>query len=140
MKNSGKRVALVLSVVALGLVGCGGDKVDKESPKTITVKGTMTLTDSDVESVAGRCYGTGGYDDMRSGTQVTVRDSDGKSIGLGSLDEGEPDERFPTVTCHFGFTVTDVPAGIGIYSVEVSHRGEISFKETDASDISLSLG
>lgn len=136
-------VALTLLPCSLILSACGGGDDDPSSgdgADTITVKGQMTLNDSDNEGSGGECYGTGGYDDMRGGAQVVIRDGEGKSVGLGQLDPGNADVQYPTVSCHFAFSVADVPAGLGIYSVEVANRGAISFKEADAGSVELALG
>ena len=47
----------------------------------------------------------------------------GKTLAVGSLDPGVAQSG----ACTFTFTVEDVKAGVGPYSVEVSHRGKIAF-------------
>lgn len=114
----------------------GGDAADE--PDMFTVTGEVTLISAEVDWLAGgECYGTSGYDDMIGGAQVLVRDADGKSVAVGELAGGVKEDR---VTCRFPFTVDDVPSGSVVYSVEVAHRGEVSFTEADADDVSLSLG
>lgn len=97
----------------------------------------MTLIDAGVENYGGDCVGTGGYDDIRGGAQVVVRGPSGDKIALGHLDAGEPRS---SVECVFPFTVEDIPIINGIYSVEVSHRGEVSFTQDDAQSLDLTLG
>ena len=65
-----------------------------------------------------------------------VRDGKGVKVGLGHLGTGKADG---PVTCVFPFKVEDVPTGGGIYSVEVTHRGEISFRAADAQNVAISL-
>jgi hypothetical protein len=103
---------------------------------TFDVRGTITLIDSGNENYAGACYGGGGYDDMSGGAQVVIRDSTSKTIAAGQLAEGV---KVDVVTCEFDFAIDDVPSGNAPYSVEVSHRGEIVFKEEQALTLSLSL-
>ena len=143
MKITGKTFATLGLVLAFA-TGCGGEADTAEepstapsTPETLTVVGDLTLYDYDIETYGGECYGVDGYDDLEGGAQVVVRDAEGKSVGLGSLDPGVKVRRGE---CRFDFEVTDVPPGLGIYSVEVSHRGEIQFKESEAEQISLSLG
>ncbi len=47
----------------------------------------------------------------------------------------------PRWTCNFTFEVTDVPiAEVDLYAVEIASRGKITFKESDAHDVALTLG
>ena len=85
---------------------------------------------------AGACAGSDGFADITGGAEVVVRDGKGVNVGLGKLGTGKADG---PVTCVFPFTVKDVPTGGGIYSVEVTRRGEISFKAADAENVALSL-
>lgn len=142
-------VALATLPLLASLAACSG--ADDEKPekgkaapaaKTMTVSGAITLaaenSDAGISSTyEGSCWGIGGYDDIKSGAQVTVRDNTGASVGLGEL---ESSEVWAGETCLLKFSVEDVPAGSGIYSVEVSHRGQISFKESEAADVQLTLG
>lgn len=138
-------VALVFAVVFLA--GGSDDGADEkagadsssstEEAETFTASGHMTLIDSGVETFQDECFGSGGYDDMAAGTQVVIRDADGKTVAVGELGPGTPES---SVTCVFTFNVRDVPAGSNIYSVEISHRGEISFSPDEAENLELSLG
>lgn len=135
-------VGLGVIVVVLLTRGSDGSSTAKDEsadePDTFTVEGTVTLTDSGVEHSGQECYGTGGYNDMVPGTQVVIRDADGTSVAVGDLGPGTVGDY--NVVCEFDFTVEDVPSGSSVYSVEVSHRGEISFKEAQAQDLALTLG
>jgi hypothetical protein len=51
------------------------------------------------------CEGTNGYEDVHEGTQVTVSESTGKTIGVGMLGIGRRDD----ISCTFEFSVPDVP-------------------------------
>jgi len=70
--------------------------------------------------------------------QVVIRDNGGTDLALGSLEDGYTENE--GWVCVFEFTDLDVPAGGGIYSVEVSHRGEISFMEEGPGDVAMTLG
>lgn len=95
------------------------------------------------------------YPDISAGAQVTIRDSSGAIVGLGSLEEGglllgwSPDgmmlystsDEFTKDYCVFSFTVEDVDLADKIYSVEVANRGEVNFSREDLIDgVGLSLG
>lgn len=123
------------------LAGCGSDGRSGGETKTFDVSGTMTLTTSSgVVGGEGVCLGSGGYDDLREGAPVVVYDASGKKVAIGELGPGVPDSEYPTVSCHFDFSVADVPTGDTVYSVEVASRGEVSFKPADAKSLELSIG
>lgn len=88
------------------------------------------------------CTGGGGFDDIRNGASVVVRDQTGVTIATGNIGPGKPDPAFPSVTCVFPFTVLDVPQ-VAFYEIEVSHRGGVSFShaelETDNWEVDLEL-
>jgi hypothetical protein len=108
----------------------------------------MTLTDwkgiavdADSPSTGDECWGDEGYDDLEEGAQVRVRDGDGKLLATADLRDGVFDAVIED--CTFRFTVLDVPDA-DFYSVEVSHRGEVSYsrKEIEGNDwtVALSVG
>ena len=137
----GGLIVIALLAAILGMLASGSDgsaSPSKPAGKTFTVSGELTLTDAGVHNVSGHCFGTNGYDDMQVGAQVVVRDADGKTVGVSQLDAGTLGG--VTVVCTFPFTVEGVPSGKGPYSVEVSHRGQIAFEESQAHGVSLTLG
>lgn len=110
-------------------------------PVTQTIEGTITLTDGSHGDPGSQCAGSGGYDDMRTGAQVRVSDQTGEVIAVGRLESGEAVEaRFVGTDCEFAFTVDDVP-DVDVYTIEVSHRGGISYDraEMERQDWSVSL-
>jgi hypothetical protein len=91
-------------------------------------------------SPGGDCYTGGGYDDIQSGAQVTVKDESGTVIALGALDPGHSDDVLSR-TCVFGFVAADVPGGKSFYTVEVAHRGELKYTPEEAArPLELTLG
>ena len=102
---------LVLVAVVVALTGCGGAG-DKSAPTTTTRFFDLTTG----------CTGTGGYDDVEAGLQVTVSDQTGTVIGNGALGSGQ------TIAegCQFRFRVNNVPLAT-FYRVAVGRRGELSY-------------
>lgn len=124
------------------MLAASGDEAP-ETPQTVTFGGTFTLEDDDGITVDGsRCFGDEGYDDISTGTQVTVYDRSGKVLAIGDLGPGLVKDGYWADTCVFSILVEKVPAGRGLYQIEVSHRGKIAFSEAKglAGDITLSLG
>lgn len=132
-------LAVLLLVI---LTSCG-------TSKTFEVHGILTLAGSGAEATgstndAGEpCAGKGGYDDIAGGAQVTIRSAEGKKIAIGALDAGtfiDSGDLYSNGPCVLEFHIRDIPATSTIYSIEVAHRGEVSFKEADAEDVKLALG
>jgi len=106
-------------------------------PATFNISGQLDLQGRDNWlKAAGNCFGIDGYDDIDSGAQVVIRDGDGTKVAIGALEDGYVQDG----DCIFLFFVTDVPEGGGVYSVEVSHRGEVAFSEDEAGVLHLTLG
>lgn len=142
-----RAIALTAALLApLALTGCGSD------PKLITLGGTLTINAEGVETAfvwgePGRydCHGTGGYDDVKAGTQVTVKDAAGKVVGVGQLGQGTATIGWmggeQTATqCTFPLKVNNVPAG-DFYEVQVGGRKPIAVTaaQVDAG-LKLTLG
>lgn len=129
-------VAAAVVAVAGGIAGL----VLAVMPGTFTATGTVTLMDSTSLSTyssyssprpisfsGDSCRGTGGYSDLGLGTGVTIRDPDGTIVGAGEITGSAALEPM----CELSFTVSDVPSGEGPYTVEVSHRGEVTVTEQE---------
>lgn len=63
----------------------------------------------------GKCAGHSQYADIKEGVQVSVLDSGGKVVALGELGPGQ----LMSGDCGWIFSISDVPAGGGFYSVKV---------------------
>ncbi|GAA1095678.1 hypothetical protein [Pseudonocardia alni] len=132
---SSSGIVLILATIVIAAIA------DLGAPSTRTVSGVMTVLSGSGSLYSGSSYGactlSGGYDDITAGTTVTARDSSGTIAGVGALGSGTGS----SYGCAFSFTVDDVPAS-DFYTVEVGHRGEVTF--TDAAvrdgDLRLSLG
>jgi len=113
-----------------------------------TLNGTFTLT-SDVSGPKSNCYGSpdSGYDDIRQGVQVLVRNDSNKILAKGQLGKGAGVALpgYPSLmgSCVFSFKINNVPSS-NFYSIEVGHRGALTYskKELDKKrwKVGFSLG
>jgi len=145
----GAAVLVILGGAAAVWLLLRDDGTSPSSPaaSTVTVSGSLTLDlgsgnftwvgDGDTS-----CSGRRGYEDVRSGAQITITNPDGKVLALGRLGYGRArgTEDGYADDCYFTFEVKDVPAGHGIYGVEISHRGRIQVKEAELQQVAMSLG
>ena len=119
-------------VVALVAAGCGS-----REPETANVVGSIEVqgrAQVEIPRQSGPCYVKDGYDDVREGVSVVIRDGKGEVVALTPL-------WAPVVTftsgvespydykCRFNFIAEGVPKGHDFYSVEVGHRGQVNFDE-----------
>jgi hypothetical protein len=109
-----------------------------------TVTGSFTLIDSDpsyyfpaISSAGGTCWGSGGYSDISSGTEVYVKNAAGNVLAHTALGTGTGSGYL----CRFTFSV-DLTEGEDSYLFEVSHRGTLTytFAELASDPPALSLG
>lgn len=122
----------VTGLALIAVLGCGGGNR--------LVTGSITVRDTDQGYLTGRsCRTDGGYDDVRVGTDVVVKDGQGAIIGVGSLEEGEADSAFD---CRFDFSL-EVKVS-EFYSFEIGDRGELSYSHADLEvqgwNVAFSLG
>lgn len=98
--------------------------------KTLAVYGELALDDS--TAYASKCLITSkGYNDIRQGASVVLRDDTGRVVATGSLLAGLPDKQ--NSTCAYGFLIPDVPLA-PFYSLEITHRGEVTFTQDELRD------
>lgn len=120
-------------------------------PAPFTVTGAIVVPAdilSSGQAVGESCATDDGYGDIQAGAQVTVKDAAGTVVAVGRLQAGTVADLYgegdmPALLgyaskCTFAFNVTNVPAGQQIYSVEVSHRGELRY-DRDQLDQPLAL-
>jgi hypothetical protein len=121
-------VAIVAAAAFIGFNGSGA-----LSPKH-DLSGTFSLTDSSKNFSAAFCVGSGGYSDIRSGTNVVLKDGDGKLLATGSLGDstGIGD------TCTFIYSLKDVPER-PFYTIEVGSRGDLSYSLEEMRNMGWSI-
>ena len=125
------RIALA-ALLAMTTISCSSSEYE--------LRGSFTLQSSSVGGSSSNCRGTGGYDDIKSGLSVTVRDGSGSILGTGRLGDGrKPGSSW----CTFEFSVGGLSEA-DFYSVEVGSRGEMtySFEEMENYDweVAFTLG
>jgi hypothetical protein len=113
-------VAVIAAAAVVALAGSGS----LTPHHTITGTFELLATDQTFPSitVAGStCRGTGGYADIDTGAQVTLKDGDGKILGTTQLSDGTGS----VTSCTFMFSIADVPE-VSFYSIEISRRGAVT--------------
>jgi hypothetical protein len=132
-------VALAASIVGVA-VGAGvmawepwQDDGEGGGSSEHTIRGEMVLESGWVGEEP--CTGGGGFSDISSGASIVVKDGADVTIATGWLEPGirpkvTAAERragadIPTI-CSFAFVVDGVPT-VDFYSIEVSHRGALTF-------------
>jgi hypothetical protein len=130
-KKSKWPLVLAALVVLVGL-GVAAFLLFRPGP-THTLTGNITVIDT------GDCTLSEGYDDIEAGLDVVVENDEGKTIGVGDLQEGEEKE----YGCDFAFEVVNVEDS-PIYSVSVGNRGTTRYDAEDMEDsgwtVDLTLG
>ena len=128
-------IALLLVAGACSPVGGASPSA---TPPQQTISGSMVLTGSTSAGTIRRtdgasgCVGLGGYGDIQSGAQVTLRDGTGQVIGLTTLGSGRMTRDDALIDCRFEFAFADIPEA-AFYSVEVGRRGEVRASSEDLS-------
>lgn len=132
-------VPVVLAAVAALL--CLGALYWVNGQASVTVSGTTTIT----ENITGgtSCMGVQGFEDIREGASVVVRDTSGEIIGVGELAGGVGDRLIAgnAERCRFAFHVAGVPRQRS-YDVQVSYRTARTFTaaQVDGGRVQFSLG
>ena len=101
-----------------------------------TLVGTMTLKGYPyLGRSGGPCTGEGGYDDIRLGASVVVKDGKDVTLATGRLGPGKMREERG---CEFNLEVLNVPKA-DFYSIEVSHRGALTYARQELAAIGWSV-
>lgn len=141
-----RSIVLVAAGVVCGVaIGAGAvfgyqayaDQSTKKSD-TITMMGQITLTKySGWDATNDGCSGKGGYSDIGRGTGVTIKAGSGEVVGVGRLARGV----VITGGCQFTWIVADIPGDEQFYTVEISHRGAMTYSRAGVEGVlKTSLG
>lgn len=148
-----------LYVIALVAVGCGSQTASQSEASRTTlaltheVKGSISVKGRPALSlqVGEPCIGESGYDDIRPGITVTVKDETGKILatsllGMGGIASPPTTSRYdysPSAPCQFPFTLHAVPDAM-FYAFEVGGRAQVVFNRQDLEakgwNVDLTLG
>jgi hypothetical protein len=106
------------------------------------LRGSITVIDTDfylsssVETNGSSCYTSGGYSDVNSGTNVSVKNGDGKLLGVTDLSSGVT---VGSYRCKFSFELEVSKSDF--YSFDIGNRDEVSYSkdELESKDWNLEL-
>jgi len=124
--------ARIVFLAALLVVGCGAPAASAQPSLSREIHGTFRLSNGEEPDRTEGCSGTGGYSDVRVGTDVVVRDAAGTIIGTSSLTvdaDGPEPAGSGAYQCGFAFVVS-VPES-AFYTVAVGKRGELTFSKAE---------
>lgn len=127
-----------LSLLVFLLASCA-------KPPVYSIKGSFQLVDENIggEVTSNNCYGTGGFNDIRGGMPVTIRDEKSLIIAMGATSEGTHSAgKNSDVQCVFEFKIERVPK-TNFYTIEIGRRGQLNYSFEDMStrnwEVSLRL-
>jgi len=118
-------IAIVAAAGALALISSGAIAPHHDITGTLDLVNSASAPNT-IQQTGSGCQGDGGYDDIRTGAQVTLRDGAGVVLATSQLGSGSGSN----LSCVFMFTISNVPE-VPFYSVEISHRGGVTASLTD---------
>jgi hypothetical protein len=148
--GSGLRVSPLLFIGGAVVVLALGFLIFRSGGQTI--EGSFTVVDgrdtlSELQAMLAieggedldPCTTSGGYSDVRAGTNVTLRDGANEIIGTSSLGPGMGTDG----VCRFEFVLENVPDR-DFYTIEVGRRGTLTYSRDEMREndwqVGLSLG
>lgn len=135
----GFSVGMCAATVVAAVVATGALLTDRTTAAGFDVHGTVTLVgDTTASTEPGfACEGARGYDDLSPTTTVRITNGYGSLYAPGTFTGSAHGNGL----CTFFFTVPDVPRGAADYDVEISHRGSVTYAESEVeSGVHLTLG
>ena len=112
-----------LIAVALAVLVASIYSVRPTSDRNPTVAGTITLFQEELVREGNSCVGTGEYDDLAPGGQVTVRNGDDETIATAEL---QASAWLGPAACRFSFTIPDLPRA-SVYIFAVTDREGVEY-------------
>lgn len=155
--NYEERIEDLETRVTILEMGGGGALAPTAEAETYKLTGRLLLTGGNrdvgfaselpdrLKTEGEECDGNGGYSDLSVGADVTVRGSDGDVVGTGEVvsSEAVKQSNASVRQCRFNFVVENLPRS-EFYSVEVAHRGEVTYSFEDLEEAgwkaSMSIG
>lgn len=125
---SGTSATSVLSIAMLAVAVMAGCSDGGNQGPARTITGSLVLDGSNTntgvvhsyaEGGQEECVATGEYDDVKFKTPVTLRDAEGRLLGVSNLGMGFTPG---SASCRFGWAFTDVPDS-EFYTFEIGTSG-----------------
>lgn len=135
-RNANKRGGLIaVAVIAVAIIVAIVIAVVVHKTAKMSVDGTFQF----IGLHNADCTGIEGYTDIGPNTQVTIS-ADGKILAVTDL--GPAGNSSVSGMCLWAFTLDGVEKNHSVYTVEVAHRGGISFTkaQVEAGEVGLTLG
>jgi hypothetical protein len=114
---TGSHLRLIVGAAAVVVAIAATLFVVQARSQTIDLRGTFTL--NDVDSAAANCVGQGGYADIATGTEVTVRDERGTLLATSNLTLASAEES----SCTYRFAMAAPRAEF--YAIDVGGRRNV---------------
>jgi tetratricopeptide (TPR) repeat protein len=116
-----------------------------QNTRRYTISGTIELIN--LYGIAGQnnnCFGTSGYQDIRGGTQIIIKDGSGKVLAIGKTSNGRRYAgQYSQHICRFTFKISNI-SRTNFYSIKIGRRGEIFYSYQDLAkqnwNVNLTLG
>jgi hypothetical protein len=137
MRGIGMKLAVVGVIVVVLVTGCGSSAkapspsrdikghIDIASAHIKYDDGSNQISTQSLPHTACEVVPGNGLDDIAQGASVVLTDETGKILASGQLDPGY--STMTRFTCELSFDLGQVPLTAKQYSVEVSHRGKITY-------------
>lgn len=112
-----------LIAVALAVLAASVYSVRPSPNRNPTVSGTLTLFQAELVMDGESCHGTGEYEDLAPGGQVTVRNQDDETIAVAELQRSA---WLGPEACRFPFSIPDLPRA-SVYVFAVNDRDQVEY-------------
>lgn len=151
----GLRVLAFCIACTAAVSGCSEESTPKSTPQPFDANVTISLKLGNghfgwdyVDDAGDYCVGDGTYEYLSQDAQLVVEDKAGRELAQTTLGVGRylmdglktddfDDQKFQ---CVFEFTVSEIPGGVGPYSIGLSNEGNpTTFTEAQAKDLQLEI-
>lgn len=119
-----------LIAVALAVLVASVYSVRPGPSRNPTVSGTITLFQAELVREGESCAGTGEYEELAPGGQVTVRNGDDKTIAVAELQRSA---WLGPAACRFPFSIPNLPRS-SIYLFAVDGQEQVEYSRSQLED------
>jgi TonB family protein len=116
-----------------------------QNTRRYTISGSLELINLyGISGEGNNCFGRSGYQDIRGGTQIIIKDGSGKVLAIGKISNGRsPAWQYFQHICRFTFKISNI-SRTNFYSIKIGRRGEIFYSYQDLVrqnwNVNLTLG